>query len=336
MPKVAIVGAGGLVGTKLISYLDRSGMPELDLLLTGGGKSVGTEISYRGKSLRIQKNAIPRLRSSDIVVLCTPTGVSKQLVCELRGGPVVVDTSSAFRMDSEVPLIVPEVNGHALKTHKGLIAGPNCSTIQLVMVLKPILDAFGLKRVHVATYQSVSGLGYQAVCQLEEESVHKLCPEKPGYASEPQFPHEIAFNVIPQVDSFMPDGYTKEEMKMVNESRKILGVPDLLISCTCVRVPVFVGHCEECLVDTVEEADPAQVRTLLSSFPGIIVMDEFEKLQYPMPCIAQDKDEVYVGRIRKDLSSGSGQPGLLLWIVADNLLRGAATNAGNIIELLLD
>ncbi len=339
MPKVAVVGAGGLVGAKVVSCFETSGISELDLVLTGKEKSVGTEIPFRGNTLRVERTSIQRLRSADVVVLCTPTASSVELVEELRGGPIVVDTSSAYRMDDQVPLVVPEVNPGDLKTHKGLIAGPNCSTIQLVMVLKPLHSRFGLRRVHVATYQSVSGVGYRAVRQLEEDSFQRLCAEKRARLSEMQsprgeFPHEIAFNVIPQIDSFLPNGYTKEEMKMVNETRKILTLPDLAVSCTCVRVPVFVGHSEECLVETESPAGLDDVRTLLTESPGIVVLDDFRRQQYPMPCIAENTDQVYVGRIRRDLS-GEGETGLLLWIVADNLLRGAATNACNIVKLLL-
>lgn len=339
MPKVAIVGAGGLVGSKLVACFEASDIPELDLVLTGKEKSVGTQVPFRGKSLRVETNSIERLRAVDIVVLCTPTTVSGELVETLRGGPIVVDTSSFYRMDEEVPLVVPEVNPHALEGHKGLIAGPNCSTIQLVMVLKPLHDKYGLKRVHVATYQSVSGVGYRAVRQLEEDTFQRLCAGKSAKIPNSQsphgeFPHEIAFNVIPQVDSFLPDGYTKEEMKMVQETRKILGLPELAISCTCARVPVFVGHSEDCLVETENPVDLDDVRTLLSESPGIVVMDDFRNQEYPMPCMVEGRHEVYVGRIRQDLSREDGT-GLLLWVVADNLLRGAATNACNIVRLLL-
>ncbi|HHW27128.1 MAG TPA: aspartate-semialdehyde dehydrogenase [Firmicutes bacterium] len=333
MSKVAVVGAGGLVGGRVVAGLDKSGIDSLELTLTGLGKSIGKTLTFRGEDLTIEKTTISKLKSADIVVLCTPTEASRQLVSELRGGPVIIDTSSAFRMDPDVPLVIADINPDDAKNHKGLIAGPNCSTIQLVMVLKPILDRYGLERVHVATYQAVSGVGYKACCQLEEESFQRLCLGKPGYdPTDSEFPHPIAFNVIPQVDSFLPDGYTKEEMKMVNESRKILGLPGLRMSCTCVRVPVFIGHCEECLVETREEADLDDLRTLLRGAKGVVVLDNPQESQYPMPIICDGTEEVYVGRIRKDLSSRNG---LLMWIAADNLLIGAATNACNLVKLLL-
>lgn len=332
MSTVAVVGAGGLVGSRVVAGLEKSGVHSIDLMLTGLGKSVGTSLPFRGENLKVEKNSVAKLRTADIVVLCTPTEVSYELASELRGGPVVIDTSSAYRMDPDVPLVVADVNPYDAKNHKGLIAGPNCSTIQLVMVLKPIMERYGLERVHVATYQAVSGVGYRAVRQLEEETLQRLCLGKIGYNPDSQFPHQMAFNVIPQVDSFLPDGYSKEEMKMVNESRKILGIPDLRMSCTCVRVPVLIGHSEECLVETKEEAGLDELRALLRESRGVVVLDNPKDSQYPMPTICENTDEVYVGRIRKDLSS---QNGLLMWVVADNLLIGAATNACNLVKLLL-
>ena len=332
MSRVSIVGAGGLVGGRVAAGLEKSGIESLELTLTGLGKSVGKTIPFRGENLKVEKSSVERLKQADVVVLCTPTEASRELVAELQGGPVLVDTSSAFRMDPDVPLVVADVNPGDIKNHKGLIAGPNCSTIQLVMVLRPIQERYGLERIHVATYQAVSGVGYKAVCQLEEESFQRLCLGKPGYNPDSQFPHQMAFNVIPQVDSFLSDGYTKEEMKMVNESRKILGIPDLRMSCTCVRVPVLIGHSEECLVETKEEADLDDLRAVLRDTKGVVVLDNPADLQYPMPIICEDTDEVYVGRIRKDLSSRNG---LLMWVVADNLLIGAATNACNLVKLLL-
>lgn len=332
MPKVAVVGAGGLVGGRVVAGLEKADIQSLELTLTGLGKSVGSTIPFRGTSLKVEKNSTSVLKRADVVVLCTPTEASRELVAEVRGGPVLIDTSSAFRMDPDVPLIVADVNPDDVKNHRGLIAGPNCSTIQLVMVLKPILERYGLERIHVATYQAVSGIGYRAVRELEEESFQKLCLGEAGHNPDGQFPHQMAFNVIPQVDSFLPDGYTKEEMKMVNETRKILAIPDLRISCTCARVPVLIGHCEECLVETKEEAALDDLRAILRKTGSIVVLDNPAHLQYPMPVTCEGTDYVYVGRIRKDLSSKNG---LLMWVVADNLLIGAATNACNLVKLLL-
>lgn len=332
--KVAVVGAGGLVGRRVVENFSKKPVAGMELTVTGLGKSVGASLDFAGKTLKIEKTAVEALKRMDAVVLCTPTQASRDLVAQLKGGPVVVDTSSAFRMDPEVPLVVSGVNIEAAARHKGLIAGPNCSTIQLVVALRPLQRRYGLKRVHVATYQAVSGVGYQAMVQLEEESLQKLSPGFHAQGDyESQFPHPIGFNLIPQIDSFLDTGYTKEEMKMVNESRKILEQDDLLISCTCVRVPVFIGHSEDCLVETKEKADLDEVRSLLMSSPGIRLLDRPMDGVYPTPIIAENTDDVYVGRIRRDLSCENG---LLLWVVADNLLVGAATNACNVVRFLLE
>jgi aspartate-semialdehyde dehydrogenase len=330
---LAVVGAGGLVGRRVVKDLSRKDIPGLELAAFGHGKSIGTALDFRGETLVVERTSIEKLKRMDLAVLCTPAPASKELVSELRGGPIIVDTSSAFRMDPDVPLVVPEVNPESLAGHKGLIAGPNCSTIQLVIALCPVKRRYGLERVHVATYQSVSGVGYQAMVQLEEESLQKLSSRSYSHGDyESQFPHPIAFNVIPQIDSFLPGGYTKEEMKMVNETRKILGQEDLLISCTCVRVPVFIGHAEDCLVETREKADLAEFRDALKAFPGVKLLDDPSAGVYPMPIAAEGTDDVYVGRIRRDLGSENG---VLFWVVADNLLRGAATNACNVVRSLL-
>lgn len=334
VPEVAIVGAGGLVGRRVLSELARSSIEDVKVTATGQEKSVGTVLDFRGEAIKIERTSVDKLQGLDVVILCTPTQASKELVASLKGGPTVIDTSSAFRMDTTVPLVVPEVNAGALHDHRGLIAGPNCSTIQLVMVLWPLHKRYTLKRVYVATYQSVSGAGYRAISRLEEESFQRLCPgQRPLAASGGEFPHPIGFNLIPQIDSFLPDGYTKEEMKMVNETRKILGIPDLPMSTTCVRVPVFVGHAEACFVETEEEPDLEEVKALIERGPGLVLMDDPEHAEYPMPVVSEDSDRVYVGRIRKDLASRTG---LLFWVVADNLLIGAATNATNIAKCLLE
>ncbi|MGI6633106.1 MAG: aspartate-semialdehyde dehydrogenase [Bacillota bacterium] len=332
MRNLAVVGAGGLVGRRVVRNLSKSNIDGLELVLTGLGKSVGTSVPFGDKTLTIRKTDVNDLKSMDAVILCTPTSASRELADALVGGPVIIDTSSAFRMDPEVPLVVPEVNPEDALSHKGLIAGPNCSTIQLVMVLKPILSHFGLERVYVSTYQAVSGVGYQAMEQLEDESESLLFPSRAKRREyETQFPHQIGFNLIPQIDSFLDDGYTKEEMKMVNETRKILRIPELRISTTCVRVPVFIGHSEACLVETSKAAGLDELRSVLRAAPGLVVEDDPKNSVYPMPINARDTDEVYVGRIRKDLSSENG---VLLWVVADNLYRGAATNAVNVFNLL--
>lgn len=333
MTRIAVVGAGGLVGRRVVSLMDSYLPVDVELLLMGHEKSIGKSLEFRNRTLAIEKTQPQRLRQADIVILCTPTSASREIVPEIRGGPIIIDTSNAFRMDPDVPLVVPEVNPEVLESHNGLIAGPNCSTIQLVMALYPLHRRYGIKRVHVATYQSVSGVGYRAVCQTEEESFQRLCLGRvPEGCCGREFPHQIAFNVIPQIDAFLDDGYTKEEEKIALESRKILSLPDLRISATCVRVPVFVGHSEDCMVDLDRPFEVAEVRALFERSPGLVVMDVPEKSIYPMPILAEGRDEVLIGRIRRDTSSPDG---LLFWIVADNLRRGAATNAVNIVRRLL-
>ncbi|MBP8620024.1 MAG: aspartate-semialdehyde dehydrogenase [Firmicutes bacterium] len=334
MVKIGVVGAGGLVGGRVIRIFEEMDLPDCEFHLTGYQKSVGRVVTFHGRPLTIEKTDSDVLRKLDIVILCTPTEVSRELVRHLIGGPVVIDTSSAFRMEEKVPLVVPEVNGASLWDHEGLIAGPNCSTIQLVMSLCPIEREFGLFRVHVSTYQSVSGAGYKAMQELRQTSLNKLVSDDVEFSRDSsEFPHPIAFNLIPQIDSFVDNGYSKEEMKMVNETRKILGIPDLSMSCTCVRVPVFIGHSEACLVETKSEPNVERVREVLTAFPGVTVLDDPANQVYPMPLDCEDTDDVYVGRIRRDLSSKNG---ILYWLVADNLRRGAATNACNIAKMLIE
>lgn len=332
MVRLVIVGAGGLVGRRVVRVLGEDPIPDLKLYLTGYSESIGKKVEFRGESLQITRTDLRLLKHADIVLLCTPAEASVELVQEIRGGPVIIDTSSAFRMDPGVPLVVPEVNCDEIFAHKGLIAGPNCSTIQLVMTLYPIYQEFGLSRVHVTTYQSVSGAGYKAISELETSSFDFIATGRANHGEDSVFPHPIAFNLIPQIDAFQPNGYTREEMKMVNETRKILGEPDLPISCTCVRVPVFIGHSEACLVETEKPPCLETIRESLNRFPGVVVLDDPPNQVYPTPLKCQDTDPVYVGRLRRDLSSDRG---VLYWAVADNLRRGAATNACNIVKALL-
>lgn len=332
--KVAVVGAGGLVGRRILSVLEESELPVSALVLTGHSRSVGKTMWFKGEEHPVVKTDVESLRRVDVVLLATPTEVSRDIVPRLAGGPLVIDTSSAFRLHVEVPLVVPEVNGPIVRHHRGVIAGPNCSTIQMVMVLHPLHQRYGLRRVVVTTYQSVSGAGYAAIRQLEDEVRQRLASEKPVLAPLGNaFPYPIAFNVIPHIDAFGPDGYTKEEMKMVLETRKILGLPNLPVSATAVRVPVFVGHSECILVETDSTPEPDEVRQLLASSPGIVVWDDPVTKTYPLPIMAEGKSQVFVGRIRRDLSCPRG---LLLWVVADNLLRGAAVNAVGILETVFN
>jgi aspartate-semialdehyde dehydrogenase len=250
-------------------------------------------------------------------------------------GAVVIDNTSQFRMDPDVPLVVPECNSSAIETipSRRIIANPNCSTIQMVQVLKPLHEKFGLKRLIISTYQSVSGKGSEAIDELRAQTEAILLHEDPVAPSE--FPHPIAFNVLPHIDVFMPNGYTKEEMKMVHETRKILEIPGLPVSATCVRVPVIRAHSEAVTMEFEKPVSPAEARAVLANAPGVVVVDEPEKNDYPLPIYAEGRAETYVGRIREDLSSDDGK-GLVMWIVSDNLLKGAALNAVQIAEWLID
>lgn len=326
MIKVGVIGAGGLVGSRVISILENLPL-DFELIPVGKSRSVGKEISFRGKRLNIVPPDLVKLRKLDYCLLTTPTEASRELVPELLGGPILIDTSSAFRMETRVPLVVPEVNAHALAVHRGLIAGPNCAVIQLVIVLKPLLEAFGLNRVLVATYQSVSGIGFEGITRLTREITEIQSGNHLGV-------YRLAFNVLAKIDSFLPNGYSREEMKMVEETRKILEMPHLPISATCVRVPALVGHSEACWIELDRAASVENVRHVLSTFPGVKIVDDLSTDTYPTPVMAEGQDYVMVGRIRQDISAASR--GIWLWIVADNLRRGAATNACNILRILLE
>jgi aspartate-semialdehyde dehydrogenase len=265
----------------------------------------------------------------DIALLSAGSGITKALAPEAaRRGCVVVDNSSAFRMDEEVPLIIPEINPEAAKAHKGIIANPNCSTIVALMALYPMHKAFGLKRFFASTYQAVSGTGADAIVELDNQ-VKALVNDQP--VEKEVYPHQIAFNVLPHVDVFLEDGYTKEEMKMLNEGRKIMGLPDLKVSCTCVRVPVYRAHCVSIQAEFEQPVEVAAARDAVSNFPGSELCDDVDNLQYPMPIDYSEKVNCGVGRIRKDSALENG---LSLWVSGDQLWKGAALNAIQIAELL--
>jgi aspartate-semialdehyde dehydrogenase len=287
-------------------------------------------LRFRGRPLTIEPAEPERFEGVDIAFFATPAEVSRGLAPEaVRRGAVVIDKSTAYRDDPEAPLVVPEVNSGALRGHKGIIASPNCSTIQMVLVLKPLDDISPLRRVIVSTYQSVSGTGREAVEELRSQSRDVL----DGRAVEAKvYPRQIAFNLLPHIDDFTPNGYTKEEMKMVTETRKILDRPDLAVTATTVRVPVEVGHSEAVWVETERAISPEEARAALTRMPGVVVEDDPARGVYPTPVTAAGRDEVFVGRIRRDLTS---ERGLVLWIVSDNLRKGAASNAVQIAEALL-
>ncbi len=328
--RVGIVGATGLVGLMVLRQMETSDLPVDDLVLMATSRSAGQELDFRDESIAVQEVEPGLFQGLDLVFFAIGTSGSLELVPEaVRRGATVIDKSNAFRMEMGVPLIVPQVNPGAAREHRGILASPNCSTIQLVLALKPLHDHAHLSRVVVTTFQSVSGSGRDAVDELREISRSYL----DGVSREPSvYPHSIAFNLIPHIDTMGADGYTLEENKMRYETRKILDLPDLDISATCVRVPVMVGHSESVLVETTSGLSPWQARQLLSRAPTIEVVDDPDQGIYPMPRDVEGRDEVLVGRIRSDQSAPHG---LWMWVVADNLRRGAATNAVDIARLLV-
>ena len=322
---VAVVGATGLVGQKMIRILEERKFPVKKFVPVASERSLDKMVSFQGSQIPVRKLTPAVFSGVDFALFSAGKKVSREFApIAAEQGVVVVDNSSAWRMEPGVPLVVPEVNPGACSNHSGIIANPNCSTIQMVLALYPLHKAFGLKRVIVSTYQAVSGSGSKAVRQLEEEITT-------GKSSDPYYPHSIAYNCLPHIDLFDRDGYTFEERKMMLETRKILGIPDLPITATTVRVPVKTGHSESVNVEFDRPFTIDKVIDILSNTPGIIIQDQTEKNIYPMPLNAEERDEVFVGRIRRDESIENG---LNLWIVADNLRKGAATNAVQILEYL--
>jgi len=325
---IAVVGASGLVGRKILEILNERNFPIGKVITIASDASAGKEVHVKGKAYRLQKLTHDSFKNIEFAFFSAGAVVSHEYApIAANDGCIVVDNSSAFRMNDSIPLVVPEVNRHDIFKHKGIISNPNCSTIQLVMALKPLDNIFKIKRVVVSTYQSVSGTGHKGISSLEAE-IKNLKPEHHHGELHP-FPHKIAYNVIPQVDIFFDDGYTKEEYKMINETKKILGRKDFNITATCVRVPVIVGHSESVNIEFEKKVSPANVKDALSSFKGIKVFDDPGNNQYPMPVDSENKDDVFVGRIRQDYSVKNG---INLWIVSDNVRKGAATNAVQIAE----
>ena len=320
--KIAVIGATGLVGSVMCTELDRLIDREFELLLAASQRSVGRRVSFRGRELLVQSIADVLAARPDIALFAAGSAVSLEFA---KKGTYVVDNSSAWRMHSEVPLVVPEINDGALRKEAHIIANPNCSTIQMVMALAP-LRRFGLKRIYVSTYQSVSGSGMKGIEQLQAEREGRE-PERRAY------PYPIDLNCIPHCDEFLENGYTKEEMKLVNETRKIFNLPQLAVSATAVRVPVWGGHSESVSVEFEKPIKPDEARNLIAAMHGVTVLDDPSQLRYPMARYAQESDQVFVGRIRQDLATGEN--GLTLWVVADNIRKGAATNAVQIVKALL-
>lgn len=327
---VAVVGATGAAGQTTLRILEERKFPVRELRAFASERSIGKPVTFRGDAIRIQKIAAPAFKGVDIAFCSAGSAQAKEFAPMIvKAGATVVDKSNAFRMDPNVPLVVPEINPHAARRHQGILACPNCTTIVTVMPLKPLHDAGRLRRVIATSYQAVSGAGVKGIAELREQTLAWAR----GEVREPRhFAHRIAFNLIPAIDTFGPNGYTGEEMKLVNETRKILEAPDILISPTTVRVPVFTCHSIAVTAETEEKITPARARDLFARFPGLRLWDDPAQNRYPMPIEVEGHDDCFVGRIREDLSSPTG---LNFWVVGDQLRKGAATNAVQIAELLL-
>ena len=327
---VAIAGATGVVGGAVRSILEERSFPVGELRLLASARSAGRRLPFKGAELEVQELGLGSFAGVDLAFFAAGGAVSQEYVPQaVAAGATAIDKSSVFRMDPGVPLVVPEVNAEHLAAHTGIISTPNCSTIQMVVALKPIYDEVGIKRVVVSTYQAVSGSGQGGIAALEAQTRQWAAGER---VRRQFYHHRIAFNVLPQIDSFLPSGSTKEEQKMVDETAKILADPDLKITATCVRVPVFGAHSEALNVQTWKKLTAGEARELLAGSPGIVVVDDPDQLGYPLPLDAEGTDPVYVGRIREDVTVENG---LDLWVVSDNLRKGAALNAVQIAEELV-
>ncbi len=327
---VAVVGATGAVGAEMLATLEARTFPVDRLLPFASSKSAGGHVRFRGAEVNVHVLTKDSFRGVDVALFSAGTDVSKEYApIAAKAGAVVIDNSSAWRMDPRVPLVVPEVNRHDLENHQGLIANPNCSTIQMVVALKPLHDHGTITRVVVSTYQSVSGTGKEAMDELAEQCRRLMNFDD---VHPTVYPHQIAFNCLPHIDDFLPSGSTKEEVKMVNETKKILGDPSIGISATTVRVPVFISHAESINVETKKKLSVQEARAILSTAPGVQLYDDPSRRLYPMPIDAVGTDAVFVGRIREDESIPNG---LNLWVVADNLRKGAALNAVQIAEAVV-
>ena len=326
---VAVAGATGAVGRKMLEILEERKFPVATLKALASAKSVGQTLTFNGGPVTVEELNENSFEGVDISLFSAGASVSRQFApSAVKSGCIVIDNSSAFRMEPDVPLVVPEVNPDAINSNAGIIANPNCSTIQMVVVLKPIHDKFKIKRVVVSTYQSVSGSGQKAIKELQNQ-IKNLLDGKTAELNV--YPHQIAFNCIPHIDIFLDNGYTKEEMKMIDETRKILGDPSIMVSPTTVRVPVFYSHSESINVETLRPINAREVRELLSGMDGIRVTDNPETNEYPLAIDGAGKDEVFVGRIRDDISCKNA---INFWVVSDNLRKGAALNAVQIAEYL--
>lgn len=324
--KIALVGATGLVGQEILKVLEERSFPFSELYLVASAKSVGQTISFKDKAFTVKGIEEVCALAPEVAIFSAGGGTSLEWAPKFaEKGTIVIDNSSAWRMDPEKKLVVPEINGHVLTIDDRIIANPNCSTIQMVMALAPLHVKYKIKRIVVSTYQSVTGTGKDAVQQMMNE--------RNGVRGTQVYPHPIDMNALPHIDAFLDNGYTKEEMKMVNETRKILGDPSIGVTSTTVRIPAVGGHAESVNVEFEEEFNLSEVRSTLATTPGVIVQDDPKNNIYPMPINSKGRDEVFVGRLRRDES----QPNTLnMWIVADNLRKGAATNAVQIAEFMME
>lgn len=336
--RVAVVGATGAVGQKIISYLEERPFAIKDIKLLSSKRSAGKKVTALDREITIEEATPNSFENVDIAFFSAGGSVSQALVPEaVKRGAVVIDNTSAYRMDKDVPLVVPEVNEEDLENHKGIIANPNCSTIQMVVALKPIQEKYGLSKVIVSTYQAVSGAGLSAIEELKKQTQQFLNGEEmeanilPAGGDKRHFP--IAFNALPQIDVFEENGYTKEEMKMINETKKIMHETDLHVAATCVRLPVISSHSESVYVETkTDNISVQELKEVIAAGSGIMLQDDPTTQTYPTPLSAQDKKEVFVGRIRKDLDNDRG---FHLWVVSDNLVKGAAWNTVQIAQSLV-
>ncbi|MEK4228789.1 aspartate-semialdehyde dehydrogenase [Solibacillus sp. FSL H8-0538] len=335
---VAVVGATGAVGSKMMEHLIKRKFPIQHIKFLASARSAGKLIEFNGQTYTIEEATPQSFEGVNVAFFSAGGSVSAALAPEAaKRGAVVIDNTSHFRMDSNVPLVVPEVNRGDLAKHNGIIANPNCSTIQMVAALQPVREKFGLKKVVVSTYQAVSGSGVAAIEELREQSAQWEAGKNveanvlPCKADEKHYP--IARNVIPQIDKFTDNGFTYEEMKMINETKKILHMPELHVAATCVRVPVVSGHSESVYIEVEKDASLQEIFDVLKDAPGIVLQDDIKTQTYPMPIYAEGEDPTYVGRIRQDLDN---KKGFHMWIVADNLLKGAALNSIQIAEAMLE
>jgi aspartate-semialdehyde dehydrogenase len=333
---VAVVGATGAVGEQIIRLLDERNFPIKELTLLSSARSAGTKLQFKGKEITVQEATPASFQGVDIALFSAGGDVSKALAPHaVEAGTVCIENTNAFRMDPETPLVVPEVNIEKINEHKGIIANPNCSTIQMVAALKPLYDRYGISRIIVSTYQAVSGAGAKAIDEMLRQSKEVLAGNDPKPAILPvgslPVKHQIAFNAIPQIDKFLDNGFTNEEMKMIRETKKIMDDESIEVTATCVRIPVVYGHSESVYVELKEDFDIEDVKSLLANAPGIVLVDNPGDQQYPLATDAAGKLETFVGRVRKDISNSRA---LNMWIVSDNLLKGAAWNAVQIAEYI--